>query len=140
MPTIKPELSGKSKYWIPKHRYYELKHYCLQYPHWQELYNKLSGRIKTHNQSVVASGENLYPESDVEKWAVICADLNRAMELVDRTCKDASLELHNYLFVGVTDGVSFNKMQARYDIPCGSDMYYEAYRKFFYLLSQRRGI
>ena len=37
MPTeIRPELSKKNKYWIPKHRYYELKHFVMQYPQWVE--------------------------------------------------------------------------------------------------------
>ena len=31
---IRPELSEKNLYWIDRHRYYELKHFCLQYP-WQ---------------------------------------------------------------------------------------------------------
>lgn len=30
--NIRPELSNKSPYWIERHRYYELKHFCLQYP------------------------------------------------------------------------------------------------------------
>lgn len=29
--TIRPELSEKNPYWIERHRYYELKHFCLQY-------------------------------------------------------------------------------------------------------------
>lgn len=29
---IRPEVSQKNPYWIGKHRYYELKHFCLQYP------------------------------------------------------------------------------------------------------------
>lgn len=29
---IRPEVSEKNKYWIDKHRHYELKHFCLQYP------------------------------------------------------------------------------------------------------------
>ena len=39
---IRPELSKKNKYWIPRHRYYELKHFCLQYPEWKEQYTNLS--------------------------------------------------------------------------------------------------
>ena len=27
---IRPELSEKNPYWIERHRYYELKHFCLQ--------------------------------------------------------------------------------------------------------------
>lgn len=33
--TIRPELSEKNPYWIERHRYYELKHFCLQYPIWK---------------------------------------------------------------------------------------------------------
>ena len=29
--TLRAELSEKNPYWIEKHRYYELKHFCLQY-------------------------------------------------------------------------------------------------------------
>ena len=36
--TIHPEVSEKNKYWIDKHRYYELKHFCLQYPLWKKEY------------------------------------------------------------------------------------------------------
>ena len=31
---IRPETSQKNPYWIPKHRYYELKHFVMQYPAW----------------------------------------------------------------------------------------------------------
>ena len=34
--TIRPELSEKNPYWIERHRYYELKHFCLQYPIWKK--------------------------------------------------------------------------------------------------------
>lgn len=39
--SIRPELSPKNCYWIEKHRYYELKHFCLQYPTWRRKYNSL---------------------------------------------------------------------------------------------------
>lgn len=38
---IRPELSETNHYWIEKHRYYELKHFCLQYPLWRHAYNSL---------------------------------------------------------------------------------------------------
>ena len=41
--TIRPELSEKNPYWIEKHRYYELKHFCLQYPIWRKAYSLLDG-------------------------------------------------------------------------------------------------
>lgn len=46
--TIHPELSKKNEYWIEKHRYYELKHFCLQYPIWKEAYQSLDGLEARH--------------------------------------------------------------------------------------------
>ncbi len=36
--VLRSELSPKNKYYIDKHRYYELKHFCLQYPEWKQTY------------------------------------------------------------------------------------------------------
>ena len=136
MPDLKPELSNKSKYWIPKHRYYELKHYCLQYPHWQKLYVSLEFKMEVKNEL----SRNTDVGKPVEKIALIRVDCAKAMELVERTCRDASKELHGYLLKAVTEGIPYTRLLTVYQIPCGKDMYYDAYRKFFYILSQRRGI
>ena len=39
--SIRPEVSRKNRYWISKPRYYELKHFCLQYPGWKKAYADL---------------------------------------------------------------------------------------------------
>ena len=135
MPDLKPELSKKSKYWIPKHRYYELKYYCLQYPHWKELYGRLEFKI-AERQEIHAST----PANPTEKIAVLRADLKRAMDLVAKCCGDATDELAIWLFKGVTEGIPYDILKVKYDIPCSKDMYYACYRKFFYILSQRRGL
>ena len=135
MPELKPELSNKSKYWIPRHRYYELKHYCLQYPHWKELYGRIEFKMAERNEIHSST-----PANPTEKIAIIKADLKRAMELVERCAKDAFPELSDILLWGVTLGKSFGILSANEEIPCSQDMYYDRYRKFFYILSQRRGI
>lgn len=38
MSIVKPELSKANRYWISKHRYYELYHFCLQYYEWEKEY------------------------------------------------------------------------------------------------------
>ncbi len=43
---VRSELSKKNKYWIERHRYYELKHFCLQYPIWKKAYAALDGFSK----------------------------------------------------------------------------------------------
>ena len=56
--TIRSELSKKNEYWIEKHRYYELKHFCMQYPIWKKLIDYIDSmghvsdsEIKTKNIS-----------------------------------------------------------------------------------------
>ena len=43
MSCVRSEISKKNPYWIPKHRYFELKHFCLQYPDWKIEYAALLG-------------------------------------------------------------------------------------------------
>lgn len=123
MPDLKPELSERSKYWIPKHRYYELKHYCLQYKHWWQLYCELQFKMEVKTGEIRGSE----PSKAVEKLAVIRADCKRAMELVElcsrEACKDEPI-LAPFLLKAVTEGMPFVRLQAEYEIPCGKDMYY----------------
>jgi hypothetical protein len=136
MAYLKPELSERSKYWIPKHRYYELKHYCLQYPHWKKLYSSLEFKMEV-NESGIRSSE---PGKPTEKYALIRASCKNAMELVEKCCREAAPELWRWLFKAVTQGVTFVQLQCKDEIPCGKDIYYDGYRRLFYILSQRRGI
>lgn len=39
----KPELSEKNLYHLSRHRYYELKHFCFQYPEWKKNIALASG-------------------------------------------------------------------------------------------------
>lgn len=140
MAYLKSELSEKSKYWIPKHRYYELKHYCLQYKHWWELYVKLQFKMEAYKGSEVHSST---PGNPTEKQAIAMAECKKAMELVEKTardtCKDEPI-LAPFLLKSVTEALPYYQLKPEYEIPCGRDMFYELYRRFFYILSQRRGI
>ena len=42
--VVRADISKKNAYWIDKHRYYELKRFCLQYPIWAKSYAELSRR------------------------------------------------------------------------------------------------
>ena len=52
-----PDISKKNPYWIDRERYYELKHFCLQYRYWKRrlkdtnLYPSLKREIKTNDIS-----------------------------------------------------------------------------------------
>jgi hypothetical protein len=52
---------------------------------------------------------------------------------------EADKDLYLYLLKAVTEGLSYTHLKTKLDIPCGKDMYYDRYRKFFWLLSEFRG-
>lgn len=60
------------------------------------------------------------------------------IEMVEKAIIEADRELSGYLLKGVTEGLSFDILQARYSIPCSKDTYYDRYRRFFWLLDKAR--
>lgn len=43
-----------------------------------------------------------------------------------------------YILRGVTEGLSYNALKMQYAIPCCREVYYNLYRRFFWLLSKER--
>lgn len=41
--TIRAKISSNNKWWISRHRYYELKHFCMQYWDWKKEIEALDG-------------------------------------------------------------------------------------------------
>ena len=101
---IRAAISQKNKYWIDKHRHYELRHFCLQYPGWQKKYSKHLDKI----------------------------------HLIERVAMDADSFLGEYILRAVTEGLSYTYLKTKLEIPCGRDMYYDRYRRFFWLLNKVR--
>lgn len=132
---VRAEISEKSKYWINKHRHYELKHFCLQYPFWQSAYNELDG-LKGKSDDVYTKSSA--PGDPTCKCAEMRNRYFEKMDLVRRTAYEADPFLANYIFKAVTEDLSFTYLKTRLEIPCGRDMYYDRYRKFFWLLNEAR--
>lgn len=135
--VIRPEISEKNKYWIDKHRHYELKHFCLQYPEWKKAYAEFSNvgiplsmieRIPTSN----------IPGDPTAKRALLRTYYSEKIKLIEKVALETDIYLHNYILRAVTEGLSFTYLKTRLDIPCGKDMYYDRYRRFFWLLSKAR--
>lgn len=135
--TIRPEISEKNRYWIGKHRYYELKHFCLQYPEWKKIYISLDGLptkspIRQHIKGV---GSRL---SSTEIYAEARVYYSERMRMIENAAQEASAELGKYLLKAVTEGISYEHLRAQESIPCGKDIFYTAYRRFFWLLDKAR--
>lgn len=99
--TIRPEIARSKPYHISKHRYLELRHFCLQYYEWR-------------------------------------GDKNGYRTLIRKTCYEADPALGEYIFKAVTEGCSYTYLQTKMGIPCGRGMYFDRYRKFFWLLDDAR--
>jgi len=56
------------------------------------------------------------------------------MGMVDKAAKEAAFDLSGYLIKGVTQGLGYYDL----GIPCCKDVYYQLYRRFFWLLDKAR--
>lgn len=135
---IRAAISEKNKYWIDKHRHYELKHFCLQYPHWKkeyEYYSNISPSISRFSQ-MSTDGTKSDPTADK---AIKRAYYSERIDLVEKAAKEADKYLHSYILKAVTEGLSYTYLKTIFQMPCGKDLYYDRYRKFFWLLNKLRG-
>lgn len=134
---IRAEISEKNKYYIDKHRHYELKHFCLQYPSWKKAYADFDDTSISLSTIESAPTSNL-PGDPTAKRAVMKAHYSERIDLIEKVAMEADRYLYEYILKAVTEGLSYTYLKSRLNIPCGKDMYYDRYRKFFWLLNTSR--
>lgn len=135
--VIRAQISDKNKYFIDKHRYYELKHFCLQYNEWKKAYTSCREAIIFASRYEAMPSDNM-PGDITAKYAVKRAQYAERIQMVEQAAREADEFLYPYILKAVTEGLSYPYLKTRLDIPCGRDMYYDRYRKFFWLLSEMR--
>jgi len=137
--VIRAEISPKNKYWISKHRYYELKHFCLQYPEWKKIYSDLSNENPPLSMVDATPTNNFPNDSDpIAQRAMMKVFYSDRIKLIEKTALEADPYLHDYIVKGVTEERSYIYLRTAMGIPCGKDMYYDRYRRFFWLLNETR--
>lgn len=134
---VRPEVSIKNKYWIDKHRHYELKHFCLQYPEWKRAYADFDNPSMPLSTIERVSTSNL-PGDPTAKRAMMKAYYSKKIELIERAAMEADQYLCDYILKAVTENLSYTYLKSKLDIPCGKDMYYDRYRRFFWILNRER--
>ncbi len=112
-----------TEYSIGKHRFYELRHFCLQYPEWKALYSTLDG---WGTESGINEGDT------TSRDGIRRADLKRNMEMIEETCRDIGGEYTEMLLSYVTTGGKLRLKASQKD-------FWLYYRKFFWVLSGKRG-
>ena len=76
------------------------------------------------------------PGDPTAKRALMKAQYLEKMELIEKAAMEADRYLHNYILKAVTENLSYTYLKL--DIPCGKDMYYDRYRRFFWILNDIR--
>lgn len=138
--STRPELSESNKWWISKHRYYELRHFCLQYPEWHQQIKDLDGlpSRSVSERELVNEGRTSDPTA---YYAAVREELLRKIELVDKAAFEASGHQfwHTILVDAVTLGASYDMLEAQKGImPVSRNEWYIVYRKFFWFLDKLR--
>lgn len=133
--NITPEISKSSEYYISRHRYYELKHFCLQYPEWKKAYSQGKARTQAERTSKGSHSDPTY--SETAEHLVY----RKRMDAVETAASLADPSISEYILIAVTEGLSYPQIKARLDVPCGKDYWYDRYRRFFavldHILTQR---
>lgn len=139
-PEMRSEISENSQWHLNRHRFLELKHYCLQYPEWDKFYRILSTQKTIPLDEMIFYGKGK-PSDPTAQIAIAKADYRARMDLINETAHEAcGGDLWKFIFEGVTRGLSYEDLEGKFGrVPCSRDTYYENYRKFFALLHIKRG-
>ena len=136
MSDFKPELSTDNPYHIGRHRYYELKHFCLQYPEWKKQIKMLEPPLTVEFIERFQRASEL--PNPTERIAIMRSSLEECCLQVERAALATDQELSRWILAGVTEGRNYENLDTTMGIPCSRDTYYDRYRKFFWILSKSR--
>lgn len=135
--VIRPEVSKKNPYWLEKHRTYELKHFCRQYPIWKKTYEAIDGLLGRPDD-LATFGKAKHISNPTERIGMMKAYYSERMDMIWRAAEKTDTELAPYIVKGVTEGLSYDVLKIKMDIPCCKEVYYIAYRRFFWILNKER--
>lgn len=132
------DLSNKNAFRLPKNRRLELEHYCRQYHAVKGRIIFLRGRISAKSYAEASSGRNREwsdktGESAVEltRFEARIRPIERAIDMLDESVQYCVLE-------NVTNGTSYDAMNAKHPMPVSRHEFYAEVRRFFYILSELR--
>ena len=136
----RPELSNKNLWWISKHRYYELKHFCLQYPEWISAIQDIDGlpSFSPGSRERVNEGKTSDPTSKFGEARTYFTDKLAAVNKAAFEACDHQF-WYTILVDAVTTNMSYDILEAKKGImPVSRNEWYTVYRKFFWYLDKLR--
>lgn len=99
---------------LSKERFYTLYYFALQYPAWKK-------------RRAIVAGKDTAEESE----------LRECMEIIEETCEETDPSLYPYLLRGVTEGITYQSLRSRYDMPCGVNRFGRIRTDFYCRLSEK---
>lgn len=131
--NIRPEISKKGRYYVSKERYYELKHFCLQYREWltelEEIGYLPELEMKEIHTTSIAKSVEIIAERRIR--------LTNRIHILNEAVRELNDPIGCFIFDSVTTGRAFPYYEAN-ELVYGRDYWYERYRKFFYILDNLR--
>ena len=123
-------------YGISKYRYRELKAFCLQY---QEKKEKLSYGLTAHGPSLGSAGRVGRP---TENNAISNSPYVKDCMIIEQAALATSSEIYPWILASVTEDLSYEELELHPElgkIPVCRQDFYGIRRKFYALLSKKRG-
>lgn len=135
--NIRPKISERNQFYISKHRYYELKHFSMQYPEWKKLHRELDGSPSAVelDRIYVSNGNVSDPTAVIAEARLYFA--NR-IDLVEHAAMEAAGDYYKVLIKAITEGLSYEKLSLFETIPFCKDTWYTIYREYFWILDKTR--
>lgn len=134
--VITPEVSKRNKWYISRHKYYELKHYCLQYSEWEKMLKKLESSSYSTNDVVIDKDRSF--NDPVGTVATLRAYYSSKIDELKSIARQADPQLSKYILAAVISEYPYHYLKTTMGIPCSKETFYDRYRKFFFLLARAR--
>ena len=124
-----------SKYDISRHRYRELKEFCLQHDEKKSKLNQIYTLSSAPSDVPVMGG---LPGRPTENKALRAQQLKADIDLVEICLKEACEEdvgLLEKLTLNVTRGLGYDSLGY---VPSGARQFYRLRKKFFFILDEKK--
>lgn len=123
------------KYGISGKRYKELCGFCEQYPEWKSELALITHLKAVQTTGMPSAGRTGDPTANT---AMRTAGLSLKVELIEKTARDASPELWQYIIESVCYQRPYHFLVSKMGMPSSDKPFYTQRRYFFYLLDKRR--
>ena len=122
----------KNKYYLPKHEYWMTVHFCMNYGEYKKQLAELDGQKGVVYDGMPHSTDTSDPTASVGEKR---ARLQEKIDLIEKTVREVTPSLYEYMLLGVTTDYSFGYLK-ELGLPCGKDYYISKYREIYYKIAK----